>query len=351
MAWTSIADAVINAGKVITQTLMYNIRDNLDYLKSLLESHTHNGTDSALIEMGPNALRNGSFESGTVNWTMANYTGGSNAVQTTGASHGKKCWSATSTVLANGGATAINNEFISVSVGEIINIVARLHASIANVSSKIQIIWYDSADAQISASDVISYADSPTSSTLVFGAEAAPATARSYKVKAIGGVPATGSATGTVYFDGVFARSGLGLPHGAGTSYLPVVRINTNEAVTAVLEDTSGAFVEAFNARILVGGTYRTAWKQRTSNVPQPSYARVYKNGVAFGTQRNGASLTYADATTEDLVFSAGDTVQLFVASYIAGPTGGVSVFRLGISAMSTLPAIPCLVPMMIGER
>lgn len=351
MSWTSIADAVINTPKAITQTLMYNIRDNLNYLKSLLETHNHDGGTSALIEMGPNALRNGSFETDTTGWTMANYTGGSNAVQTSGASHGKKCWAATSTVLANGGASAISGEFVSVSAGDVVNVAAKLHASVANISAKVQIIWYNSADAQVSTSDAISYTNTPTSATLVYGAAVAPATARSYKINLIGGVPATGSATGTVYFDGVFARGGLGLPYGAGTLYLPVPRIASGEVGGGMLESATGAWVEAFNARILVGGTYRTAWDQRTNNAGAPSYAKVYKNGSAFGTQRNSTSTTYAAATTEDLEFKAGDTVQLFLSSYSGAYTGGVSIFRLGTTAMNVMPAIPYLMPMVIGER
>lgn len=359
-SWVSIADASVDPDSPLDTTLMTALRDDLVHLREWLgagytagavQNHNHDGANSEIIEIGSNAIRNGSFETGTTGWTMANYSGGSNAVQTSGASHGKKCWAATSTVLANGGASAISGEFVSVSAGDVVNVAAKLHASVANISAKVQIIWYDSADAQVSTSDAISYTNTPTSATLVYGAAVAPATARSYKINLIGGVPATGSATGTVYFDGVFVRGGLGLPYGAGTLYLPVPRIASGEVGGSMYEQTSGGWVEAFNARILVGGTYRTAWDQRTNNAGKPSYAKVYKNGAAVGTQRTTTSTTYAAMTTEDLEFKAGDSVQLFAQSYDGVAIVGVSIFRLGHSAMNVMPAIPYLMPMVIGER
>lgn len=358
--WVSIADASVDPDSPLDTTLMTCIRDDLVHLREWIgaaytagavQNHNHDGSNSEIIEIGSNALRNGSFETGLTGWAAANYTGGSNAVQTSGASHGKKCWAATSTVLANGGAAAKSQEFISIAAGDVVNVSAKLHASTANVSSNIQIIWYDSADAQISISNAIYNTNTPTTSTLVSGSEVAPATARSYKINLVGGIPTIGSAVGTVYFDGVFARTGLSLPSGAGTLYLPITRIVSNATVTTVFETLGTTFVEAFNARILVSGTYRTAWNQYTSAIGMPSYARVYKNGSAYGTQRSGNVASYTAQTTEDLEFKAGDTVQIFVGAYDAPRYGGVSIFRLGISAMNVMPSIPYLQSIVIGER
>jgi len=58
------------------------------------------------------------------------------------------------------------------------------------------------------------------------------------------------------------------------------------------------------------------------------TYARIYKNGVAFGTEQSTSSLTYV-TETEDLLFEAGDTIELWMKR--STPSGAMAVrnFRL----------------------
>lgn len=138
----------------------------------------------------------------------------------------------------------------------------------------------------------------------------------------------------------------------AGASYMHVP-VYAAQTIALYREHTSDAYVEMFNCRILRTGTFRCAFKQRTSNAGAPSYARIYKNGVAVGTIRSSTSTTYADATTEDIAFVIGDTVQLFAAAYDASGsyTVGVANFRLGVTHGSLAAEMPWVTPLMLGDR
>jgi len=96
--------------------------------------------------------------------------------------------------------------------------------------------------------------------------------------------------------------------------------------------------------RIITGGTYRVKFALRESNMPS-IYGRIYKNGVAFGTERTTS--TGLTTFSEDLVFAAGDTCELWVKGGGAG-TGYLSNFRLYfnvdfVMTFNVAPIIPTL--------
>ncbi|TXT23906.1 MAG: WAG22 antigen [Gallionellaceae bacterium] len=77
----------------------------------------------------------------------------------------------------------------------------------AGVSSKIEILWYDAAQAAISTS-AVQVTDTTTTAALRGGSFAAPANAAYAKVRVTGGVPTVGTSGGTVYVDGcVFGQT------------------------------------------------------------------------------------------------------------------------------------------------
>ena len=211
-AWITIADTAVDPDSPIDTTLMTGLRDDLVYLREWLgasyiagavQDHSHDGVNSALVPIGPNYLRNGSFESGTSGWTITQYTGGTVATSATTPLDGAASLAFTSTVLANGGGDAVSNEYIPVSGGVGYPLNGVVQASVANVSGKAEIIWYDNTKAQISISAAYSSANLPTALTPIGGLIAAPSNARFMRLKITGGVPSVGSATGTVYFDGL----------------------------------------------------------------------------------------------------------------------------------------------------
>lgn len=158
----------------------------------------------SLVDAG-NAIFNGSFESDGDGWTITPFTGGSSSFNTSNDMDATKALAITSTVLANGGAEAISGQFIGCTGGDVYGFGAAVKASAINISCKIEVVWYNDAQSQISVSTVYSSSNTPTDKTRVGNALQAPDAARFYRVKLTGGVPAVGSGTGTVYFDGVVA--------------------------------------------------------------------------------------------------------------------------------------------------
>lgn len=196
--------------KPLTTTKLNQLYNNTTHLREWLgasytagaeQNHNHDGLNSALLEVGANLLRNGSFESDANGWTITEFTGGTAAVGTYNAMHGVKCMAFTSTVLANGGGSARSNEYIPVAPGRTYSAHALFRGTTSNLSSEIGIVWYDSAKSQISG-NIVTTTDTTTTATLRGGSFAAPGTAAYARVHIMGGVPSTGSATGTVYVDG-----------------------------------------------------------------------------------------------------------------------------------------------------
>ncbi|MFZ5530287.1 MAG: hypothetical protein ACOY4U_04455, partial [Pseudomonadota bacterium] len=194
----------LNAGKPATTGFWNKLWDNAQYLYDMLFSHRHDGSDGTMtVETGPNLLRNGSFESGASGWTFTDYTGGSHAISTSQHAHGAQSLAITSTVLANGGGDAISAAYMEVGSDEFYQWEGWAFGSVTNLSGKIEVTWYDNAKSSISTSVLYTSSNLPTSKTLNVGIVKAPNTARFAKFKVTGGIPATGSATGTAYFDGL----------------------------------------------------------------------------------------------------------------------------------------------------
>jgi len=218
-SWVTIADTAVDPDSPLDAALLTGLRDDLVHLREWLgasytggavQDHNHDGVNSALVPVGPNALRNGSFEDGTTGWTLANYTGGTVA-QNALDFDGNFSLGITSTVLANGGGTATSNEYTSCTESLPITLMLSYRASVANISARAEVLWYDAAKALLSATNLLNVTNAPTAFTTLEEALTPPANARWYRVRLTGGVPAAGSATGTVYFDGVYAGARRGL--------------------------------------------------------------------------------------------------------------------------------------------
>jgi len=133
---------------------------------------------------------------------------------------------------------------------------------------------------------------------------------------------------------------------GDGTNYLTwdgsaLVLAGTIAGVTAgdVLEaagdsvetSTSSTYVKLKTIYIGRAGTYRVKFDMKSSLV-STVYGRVYKDGVAHGTQRASPSLSYV-TYSEDLTFSSGDECQLYVhITAASGNTVHVKNFRVYVA-------------------
>jgi len=211
-SWTAIADTAVDPDSPLDSVLMTGIAHDLIHLREwvgagffagAVQDHNHDGANSALIEIGPNYQRNGSFETNLSGWTITTYTGGTVALNTANDLDGASSIGFTSTSTANGGGDALSAAFFTVTGGRSYAVSAIQRASVADISSKIEILWYDDAQSQIGSSVLLTTTVTPTIATLRSYQIQAPSTARFAKVRVMGGVPGAGSATGTIYFDGV----------------------------------------------------------------------------------------------------------------------------------------------------
>ena len=60
--------------------------------------------------------------------------------------------------------------------------------------------------------------------------------------------------------------------------------------------------------------TLRVKFDLKSGNVAVNAYGRIYKNGVAVGTERTNNSVTYV-TYSEDIEFSRGDYIELWIKS------------------------------------
>ena len=275
--FTSIADAAIDPDSPITVGLLTAYRDRDQFLQEWLgasfvagavQDHDHDGVNSVLVPVGPSYLRNGSFESGEAGWTFNDFTGGSHAIETANDIHGAQSLAITSTVLANGGGEAMSNAFIPVAAGlHDIQYFFFYKASVVNISSRVEIIWYDDAQAQISASQALNTAATPTAASSVNATVIPPATARFMRVRLTGGVPALGSAVGTIYFDGVRISEWFAAPPNAivlsnmaansvGQSQIVAASVGQSEVKTTTAASSLSIASGGFGSIALAGGTY-----------------------------------------------------------------------------------------------
>ncbi len=320
--WVTIADTAVDPDSPIDTTLITGFRDNLVYLREWLgasytagaaQDHNHDGTNSAAVQVGANSLRNGSFEAQLAGWSLTDYAGGSHAINTANAQDGVNCLAITSTVLANGGGYAQTSEYEAVTAGRQYSVIGNISASVANIASKIEFVWFDSTKAQISISIAYSTANTPTAPTdYVTAPVAAPTNAKFKQLRITGGVPAVGSATGTVYFDGLFEDAVTKLDKielaAAGTIF-------ANPAISTIAygSNTSLSPVKVQEFRVPRAGVYTTRMYNYSTN-PAWAWSQIYKNGAAAGTLRQSINNSGGVSSwDENIPCAEGDLLQVYV--------------------------------------
>ena len=174
----------------------------------------------------------------------------------------------------------------------------------------------------------------------------------SIKVKIAGVVSGFTSLTkGSIYY--VSDTSGtisttvgtVGIPVGLAVSAteiliqnLPIRKIIAGSTLLAFADTENISNVQDYTKikEILLteSGTYTVTFAQQASTGGTTS-GRVYKNGVAFGTEKTTTSGTYV-TQTEDLVFTEGDLVQLYIKNTVGGQAEHKN-FRLNGTRTSSL--------------
>jgi len=267
------ATAQYDPGKPVTTGIAGLWTNSIEHLKQWLgasytagavQDHNHDGVNSARIDTGV-VPRNGSFEDGLVGWTTAAYTGGTVAADNTHYAHGANCLAITSTVLANGGGEAVSEEYDPVVPGDLYALTYALWASAANISSRIQIVWYDATKAQVSTSNIVDLTNTPTTAGVNGASVTVPAGAFYARIKLVGGVPAAGSAVGTVYFDALARRAQMAqsinqlaiVANSVGQSEIKIASSYHDQAFSI---NGSVSFYVSPGGNYLLGGAPRVAW-------------------------------------------------------------------------------------------
>lgn len=115
----------------------------------------------------------------------------------------------------------------------------------------------------------------------------------------------------------------------AGTDYFsPIHDASMAYEFTGI---SSTSYAEKLNCKIIQAGVYRVSFQlKHAQGSGFTAFGKIYKNGVAFGTEQTTQSATYV-TFTEDLTFAAGDTVQLY-AKVNLGNGGAVQQLKFGIT-------------------
>lgn len=203
-------DAQIDPDSPVDTTLLTQTRDALVHLEEWLgkdytaaQNHNHDGVNSALLDLG-DILRNPGFESNDLNgWDSSKYDNAATIATSATALEGGYSLAITTVSAVTGGGYVDTSQFTPVAGGFNRQFSFVFKASAANIASRARVIWYNSAQSQISIDDLYTTTNTPTAAKICVRRIEAPATARYCKIRLEGGVPGTGSGTGTVYFDDV----------------------------------------------------------------------------------------------------------------------------------------------------
>lgn len=102
---------------------------------------------------------------------------------------------------------------------------------------------------------------------------------------------------------------------------------------------TSYTSIKSFT--VGMGGQYRIKFDLRIQigGIGDTAYGRIYKNGVALGTEQTDTSGTYSTKTEDLATFSPGDVIALYVKTSNAGNLCVVKNFQLYVSQYDGISA------------
>ena len=93
-------------------------------------------------------------------------------------------------------------------------------------------------------------------------------------------------------------------------------------------------------------GVARIKFSLRCYNSGYPAYGRIYKNGIAFGTERSANSTGYYTEFSEDLAVNKNDLLQIYIKATYHASYGQayVSNFRIYYSDATPIITVPTII-------
>jgi len=322
MAYSAITSAEIAAGKPVCGPTGFGTKtkDNFDYLYGVVGS------------LSLNQVLNGSFEVDSDadgdpdNWTKNLYTGGTGTLYTTSPAHGAKSWSFVHPGGASNGGGYLDSDYIEVAELRAQLVCFTLWATAAGMKNMVQVRYFDKAKSELGAGSpatIFTSVANPATATIYEAPFTPLATTRYIKIRLIGGYTDTDVA-GTIYFDNVRL---VELQHyNAGDIVIAGGLVTTSYFSTSM----STSYVKAAEKKINFSGVLRIPFYIYV-DAAGTGYGRIYRNGVAVGTERSSTDTTPGTAFTEDIAgWSAGDLVQLYIKHSAGTPNSvGMSGFSL----------------------
>jgi hypothetical protein len=328
MAWNDISSSLCDIGKGLTTTLMNYIRGNLDYLKA------NTGTGNIR-----NLLTNPSFENydpstfAPNNWDITLGAASSALVVVTNSAISGAAW--LQVVPPASGDTTIKSSFMEINYKKLLRWKLMLRKYTAASDIQIKVYFYKgdqtagAVTPDINGSSYPQPGEVPENAYATAGAGYAiwdfgtviptagsgvdthtaiqgiiqpPSDARWAKIEII-----IGATTGYVYFDAVEVYQ----PDFDDRDYISA-SANLKLSLDTEKITVSTSYVEAKRFRVYQHGIYRVKFNLKTGTVGTAAYGRIYKNGVAYGTQQSDITGSYV-TKTEDLEFGQGDTIGLWI--------------------------------------
>ncbi len=346
--WTAPIAARQDPAQPITSQWGNDVWDNLEYLKQWLghdfiagavQNHNHDGVNSAEVNLITGLIPNGSFDNvaGTLptGWTKTEYTGGTVALTDTVNANGNQSLAMTSINLADGGGEIIHDTYRPITGGTYIPIEAVRWASIADVSCKADVIWYDKDKVQISITNLFTDTNTSLTSSIYNNSILAPASARYMRLRLTGGIPATGAAVGTIYFDGCLA---IELPANSirqihmedaaiGQSELKTATGTTSTASTTREQFTLAGGAYGFYPQIRMNSAENRAWEANITSNNSLAFIGWTANKTNITLKADGGRVIYAVQTyvTASRPYNMGDgEIGQFIFAIIDNTTGKV---------------------------
>ena len=186
-----------------------------DSTGTLIDSYPSINPATSSSTSESNLITNGSFEDGgsttPSNWTRSTPPALGTSTQDSDSAHGLYSWKFTSG--GNGAGNLITTDFFNVAVGRVFNVMWQMKSSVADVRNLVEVVWYDDADAELSASSL--YDDSATNPTS-WTTKSALATPVASAVRAklrLTGCHSSDATSGSTWFDGVLVTESPSVVH------------------------------------------------------------------------------------------------------------------------------------------
>jgi len=100
------------------------------------------------------------------------------------------------------------------------------------------------------------------------------------------------------------------------------------DLVTRLYENAPTSYEQIYEFVVPRSGTIRFTWTYSTDNASYPVKARIYRNGVAVGTEKTSTSTSAVDVSDDVSGWTAGDLAQLWIMGAV-GATISISNFRI----------------------